>query len=134
VAPGTGQAGQFSAGLCPVYIPGRRAVCCLSGGVHMPIESTTMLFRFTKTSRWLRHLENCDLEIAASALWHQLPEMRLTDELAQAIEQFLAEPTLDHAVAVVHTQPDLILVFRESGPRGIFTRAYHARPHAPSNN
>lgn len=77
---------------------------------------------FNRKADWRNLLKSCDYEVAAAALMHHLVGRSPTAELAAALERYFGSPGYEAALGVVAAEPDLILVFRESRPGGVYYR------------
>jgi hypothetical protein len=75
---------------------------------------------FNRKPDWRQALKTCDHAVASSALMHYLATHTPTPDLAAALEQYFATPGYPAALGVISAEPDLILLFRESRPGGIY--------------
>jgi hypothetical protein len=77
---------------------------------------------FHRKPDWRHALKDCDHALAGSALMHYLSRNSPSRELAAALEVYFGNPSYHNALGVVEAEPELIMVFRECRPGGVFHR------------
>lgn len=77
---------------------------------------------FFKKRRWKHLLKNCDYNLAASVLISQFKRGVIKKELATLFDEYLDNPCLETAVAIIKYAPDFTIIFNECKPGGLFTR------------
>ncbi|HZZ42818.1 MAG TPA: hypothetical protein VFE58_07760 [Tepidisphaeraceae bacterium] len=84
---------------------------------------------FQRKPSWHKALKACDHDIAGAAIMHHLAQTPPCPALAAALEEYFQEPGYRTALAVVTVQPELVILFRESRPGGIYHQ-FNARTGA----